>query len=164
MPDSSAIVQKVWNYAHVLKNAGVGYGDYVEQITYLLFLKLADEMNELGFDNPIPTEFQWSELSGKSGDPPPPRLRRTGELEWSGATWTTRQGCPEGERGGAHQVHYRHTLENLGKEPGLVGLIFRKAQNKIANPSDLQRSLFSQKCSFSRLRKLDNPREIPHIS
>jgi hypothetical protein len=40
--DSSAsIVSKVWNYAHVLKNAGVGSGDYVEQITYLLFLKLA---------------------------------------------------------------------------------------------------------------------------
>ena len=105
--DSSAIVQKVWNYAHVLKNAGVGYGDYVEQITYLLFLKLADEMTELGFDNPIPAEFQWSELSSKSGD----------ELE----------------------VHYRHTLENLGTEPGLVGIIFRKAQNKISNPSDLQR-------------------------
>ncbi|MCP5540693.1 MAG: hypothetical protein H7A52_11195 [Akkermansiaceae bacterium] len=35
--DSSAIVSKVWNYAHVLKNAGGGYGDYVEQITYLLF-------------------------------------------------------------------------------------------------------------------------------
>ncbi len=67
--DSSAtIVSKVWNYAHVLKNAGVGYGDYVEQITYLLFLKLADEMTELGFDNPIPAEFQWSELSSKSGD------------------------------------------------------------------------------------------------
>ncbi len=43
MPDSSAIVSKVWNFAHVLKNAGVGYGDYVEQITYLLFLKLVDE-------------------------------------------------------------------------------------------------------------------------
>jgi hypothetical protein len=39
--DSASIVSKVWNYAHVLKNAGVGYGDYVEQITYLLFLKLA---------------------------------------------------------------------------------------------------------------------------
>jgi len=103
----SAIVSKVWNYAHVLKNAGVGYGDYVEQITYLLFLKLADEMTELGFDNPIPNEFAWSELSGKTGD----------ELE----------------------VHYRHTLESLGKEPGLVGIIFRKAQNKISNPSDLQR-------------------------
>ena len=37
MSDSSAsIVSKVWNYAHVLKNAGVGYGDYIEQITYLL--------------------------------------------------------------------------------------------------------------------------------
>ena len=107
MPDSSSIVSKVWNYAHVLKNAGVGYGDYVEQITYLLFLKLADEMTELGFDNPIPAEFQWSELSSKSGD----------DLE----------------------IHYRHTLETLGKKLGLVGLIFRKAQNKISNPSDLAR-------------------------
>jgi type I restriction enzyme M protein len=66
--DSSAIVSKVWNYAHVLKNAGVGYGDYVDQITYLLFLKLADEMADLGFDDPIPAEFQWSEVSGRSGD------------------------------------------------------------------------------------------------
>ena len=60
MPDSASIVSKVWNYAHVLKNAGVGCGDYIEVraaralITYLLFLKLADEMSELGFDNPIP--------------------------------------------------------------------------------------------------------------
>jgi len=104
---SAAIVSKVWNYAHVLKNAGVGYGDYIEQITYLLFLKLADEMTDLGYDNPIPPEFAWSELSSKSGD----------DLE----------------------IHYRHTLDNLGKEPGLVGIIFRKAQNKISNPSDLQR-------------------------
>lgn len=50
--DSTPIVQKVWNYAHVLKNAGVGYGDYVEQITCLLFLKLADKITELGFDPP----------------------------------------------------------------------------------------------------------------
>ncbi|MCP5540692.1 MAG: hypothetical protein H7A52_11190 [Akkermansiaceae bacterium] len=87
-------------------------------------------MTELGFDNPIPAEFQWSELSSRSGD----------DLE----------------------VHYRHTLENLGKEPGLVGIMLtpslcsvglspsaprclsrfarlRKAQNKIANPSDLAR-------------------------
>jgi hypothetical protein len=86
--NSSAIVSKVSNYAHVLKNAGVGYGDYIEQITYLLLaptfglravaqpcglpvspsarlLKLADEMTELGFDNPIPDEFKWSELSSK---------------------------------------------------------------------------------------------------
>jgi type I restriction enzyme M protein len=62
--DSSSIVSKVWSYAHVLKNAGVGYGDYVEQITYLLFLKLTPpssrstglgqaglEMPELGLDH-----------------------------------------------------------------------------------------------------------------
>lgn len=91
----------------MLKNAGVGYGDYVEQITYLLFLKLAEEMSDLGFDNPIPAKFGWSVLSSKSGD----------DLE----------------------VHYRHTLENLGKVTGLAGIIFRKAQNKISNPSDLQR-------------------------
>lgn len=55
--NSSAIVFKVWSYAHVLKNAGVGYGDYIEQITYLLFLNLADEMTALGFDNPILDTF-----------------------------------------------------------------------------------------------------------
>ena len=104
--DSSAtIVSKVWSYASSLKNPGGGAGDYVEQITHLLFLKLAEEMTELGFDNPIPAKFQWSELSGKSGD----------EFE----------------------VHYHHTVENLGEEPSLVGLIFRKAQNKLANPSEL---------------------------
>ncbi|MDP4583696.1 MAG: type I restriction-modification system subunit M N-terminal domain-containing protein [Verrucomicrobiales bacterium] len=40
----------------------------MEQITYLLFLKLADEMTELGFDNPIPSDYAWSELSRRSGD------------------------------------------------------------------------------------------------
>ncbi|WPJ97531.1 type I restriction-modification system subunit M N-terminal domain-containing protein [Coraliomargarita algicola] len=95
---SQNIVSKVWNYAHVLKNAGVGYGDYVEQITYLLFLKLAEERKELGYDNPIPDDYQWPQLTQRSGD----------DLE----------------------VHYRHTLESLGKEAGLVGVIFRKAQNE----------------------------------
>ena len=36
---ASEIVNKVWNYAHVLRDDGVGYGDYIEQITYLIFLK-----------------------------------------------------------------------------------------------------------------------------
>jgi hypothetical protein len=40
---ASEIVNKVWNYAHVLRDDGVRYGDYVEQITYLIFLKMADE-------------------------------------------------------------------------------------------------------------------------
>ena len=42
----SAIVSKVWNFANVLRDDGVGYGDYLEQITYLLFLKMADELNK----------------------------------------------------------------------------------------------------------------------
>ena len=42
----STIVSKVWNFANVLRDDGVGYGDYLEQITYLLFLKMADELNK----------------------------------------------------------------------------------------------------------------------
>jgi type I restriction enzyme M protein len=41
--DSSQIVQKLWNYCKVLRDDGMSYGDYVEQLTYLLFLKMADE-------------------------------------------------------------------------------------------------------------------------
>ncbi len=105
--DTSSIVQKVWNYAHTLRADGISYGDYVEQITYLLFLKLAEEREDLGYDNPIPADYQWPELSKQSGD----------DLE----------------------NHYRHTLEVLGRESGLLGVIFRKAQNKIANPANLER-------------------------
>jgi hypothetical protein len=44
MPNhSTAIVQKLWNYCNVLRDDGMSYGDYVEQLTYLLFLKMADE-------------------------------------------------------------------------------------------------------------------------
>ena len=38
--DYSSLVSKVWNYAHVLRDQGISYGDYVEQITFLLFLKM----------------------------------------------------------------------------------------------------------------------------
>lgn len=46
-------VNKVWNYAHVLRDDGVGYGDYVEQITYLIFLKMADEREAGGQETPL---------------------------------------------------------------------------------------------------------------
>ena len=42
----STIISKIWNLANVLRDDGVGYGDYLEQITYLLFLKMADELNK----------------------------------------------------------------------------------------------------------------------
>ncbi len=52
---SSTIVQRLWNYCNVLRDDGVSYGDYVEQLTYLLFLKMADEqVRELGKASAIP--------------------------------------------------------------------------------------------------------------
>ena len=40
---SAALVQKLWNYCNVLRDDGLSYGDYVEQLTFLLFLKMAHE-------------------------------------------------------------------------------------------------------------------------
>ena len=63
------LVSKVWNYAHVLRDQGISYRDYIEQITYLLFLKMDDErVTLLGEASAIPPEWNWSHLSGKSGD------------------------------------------------------------------------------------------------
>ena len=44
--DYNSLVSKVWNYAHVLRDQGISYGDYVEQITFLLFLKMDQERSE----------------------------------------------------------------------------------------------------------------------
>ena len=104
---ASEIVNKVWNYAHVLRDDGVGYGDYVEQITYLIFLKMADEREVAGQQVQVPDEFAWTKLVKLDGD----------DLE----------------------IQYRHTLESLGKEGGMLGTIFRKAQNKIQDPAKLER-------------------------
>lgn len=105
---ASAIVNKVWNYAQVLRDDGVGYGDYVEQITYLIFLKMADERAAEGLnDVGVPEDYQWSHLVKADGD----------DLE----------------------IQYRHTLEHLGKMGGMLGTIFRKAQNKIQDPAKLER-------------------------
>ena len=109
-PTSSApsIVQRLWNYCHVLRDDGVSYGDYVEQLTYLLFLKMADERAESGRPGPsIPDGYGWAELVSKEGE----------DLE----------------------TQYRQTLLHLAKEGGLLGTIFRKAQNKIQDPAKLQR-------------------------
>jgi type I restriction enzyme M protein len=48
----SAIVQKLWNYCNVLRDDGMSYGDYVEQLTYLLFLKMADERRSPPYNQP----------------------------------------------------------------------------------------------------------------
>jgi type I restriction enzyme M protein len=63
------LVSKVWNYAHVLRDQGISYGDYVEQITYLLFLKMDQErVDLLGEASAVPPEWNWTQLAGKTGD------------------------------------------------------------------------------------------------
>jgi type I restriction enzyme M protein len=63
----STIVQRLWNYCNVLRDDGVSYGDYVEQLTYLLFLKMDDENTQIGRHSAIPAEFNWSSLRGLTG-------------------------------------------------------------------------------------------------
>jgi type I restriction enzyme M protein len=58
---ASKIVQKVWNYAHVLKDDGLAFMDYTEQITYLLFLKMAWEQRHSGASE-IPSRYSWDTL------------------------------------------------------------------------------------------------------
>src|SRR5579859_6517929 len=106
---ATQIVAKLWNYCNILRDDGLSYGDYVEQLTYLLFLKMADERTRPPFDQKaiVPKEFSWPALVTKDGD--------------------------------ALEVQYRHTLESLGKKPGMLGIIFRKAQNRVQDPAKLKR-------------------------
>lgn len=107
--NTSTLVQKVWNFCHTLRDDGVGYGDYLEQLTYLLFLKLAHEYAQEPYerDTHVPKGYGWSELKSKVGEP----------LE----------------------AQYLATLHKLGSEPGMLGAIFFKAQNKIQDPAKLSR-------------------------
>jgi type I restriction enzyme M protein len=109
MTNPTALVQKLWNYCNILRDDGLSYGDYVEQLTFLLFLKMADEHSKPPFNKPsaVPRGFGWDALLKLDGD----------DLE----------------------AHYRKTLEELGKRPGMLGVIFRKAQNKIQDPAKLRR-------------------------
>jgi len=67
--ESSTIVQRLWNYCNVLRDDGMSYGDYVEQLTYLLFLKMdAENVHELGKPSAISAECNWDSLRHRSGD------------------------------------------------------------------------------------------------
>jgi type I restriction enzyme M protein len=105
----AGLVAKLWNYCNVLRDDGLSYGDYVEQLTYLLFLKMADETINAPFNRQpiIPEGVDWQSLLQRDGD----------DLE----------------------VHYRHLLTELGRSPGTLGVIFRKAQNRIQDPAKLRR-------------------------
>ncbi|MCB9663434.1 MAG: SAM-dependent DNA methyltransferase [Alphaproteobacteria bacterium] len=109
MSTADTLVSKLWAYCNVLRDDGLSYGDYVEQLTYLLFLKMADEYSRPPWNrpSPVPEGYGWPALVAKDGD--------------------------------ALEVHYRKTLEHLGKQHGLLGLVFRKSQNKIQDPAKLRR-------------------------
>ena len=105
--NTSSIVSKVWAFCNTLRDDGVGYGDYLEQLTYLLFLKMADEYSRPPHNRkmPIPAKYNWETLTNKSGD--------------------------------ALEVHYNNLLRELAKEKGILGQIFTNSQNKITDPAKL---------------------------
>ena len=92
--NTSTLVQKVWNFCHTLRDDGVGYGDYLEQLTYLLFLKLAHEYSQPPYNREtrIPKHYDWTSLTNKTGEP----------LE----------------------AQYLAILHKLGGEQGMLGAIF----------------------------------------
>jgi type I restriction enzyme M protein len=68
MTNSATIVQRLWNYCNVLRDDGMSYGDYVEQLTYLLFLKMAEEQAAQGKTSAIPEKYNWASLLKRDGD------------------------------------------------------------------------------------------------
>ncbi len=107
--NSSQIGTRVWNMATVLKSDGLSYMEYVGQITYLLFLKMAHELTQPPYNRPpvVPEPWDWPNL-----------LKRDGA---------------------ALADHYSHTLEELAKHKGLLGSIFLEAKNRIKDPKNLRR-------------------------
>jgi len=107
--DARRLVDKLWSYCNVLRDDGVSTIEYTEQLTYLLFLKMAHEQETrpLKPERIVPAECSWQRLLDNDGD----------------------------ELG----VNYRHILEQLARQPGTLGVIFRKAQNRIQDPAKLKR-------------------------
>lgn len=106
---TESIISRVWSFCTTLRDDGVGYGDYLEQLTYLIFLKMADEYGQAPYnrDVGVPEQYSWAKLRPLKG----------AELEG----------------------HYIETLRSLGTEKGMLGQIFTKAQNKIQDPAKLSR-------------------------
>lgn len=107
--NTSSVVSKIWSFCNTLRDDGVSYGDYLEQLTYLLFLKMADEFTKPPYNRilPIPKEYAWESLSEKKG----------AELE----------------------LHYIELLRELGQQKNILGQIYTKSQNKIQDPAKLSK-------------------------
>jgi type I restriction enzyme M protein len=64
MTSPTQLVNKLWNYCNILRDDGLSYGDYVEQLTYLLFLKMDDERSKPPYskESGIPEKYNWQSL------------------------------------------------------------------------------------------------------
>mgnify|MGYP003109210526 CR=1 FL=1 len=118
----SSLISKVWNFANVLRDDGVGYGDYLEQITYLLFLKMADELTRAPYNKKM--DF--------------PRIKDTEGNEIEDGDFCNWETLSK-KRGAELEAYYSQMLRSLGTEKGILGQIFTKSQNKIQDPSKLLR-------------------------
>lgn len=107
--NTASIISKVWSFCDTLRDDGVGYGDYLEQLTYLIFLKMADEYSKPPYNREvgIAPAYNWQSLRSKRG----------AELEG----------------------HYIELLRELSNKKGMLGQIFTKSQNKIQDPAKLSR-------------------------
>jgi len=120
MSNESSLISKIWNFANVLRDDGVGYGDYLEQITYLLFLKMADEMSKPPYDK----KLHFPRVKDSEGREEPKGER---------CDWPTL--CRK--RGAELEAFYSQLLRSLATERGMLGQIFTKSQNKIQDPAKL---------------------------
>src|SRR5207249_1461062 len=109
------IVQKLWGFCHTLRHDGIDYGDYIEQLTYLLFLKMADERS-----------IDLSHVEVKNG---------RGKVIEVDCSWPTL----EGKSGTDLTDHYIDVLRALGHQRGLLGDIFAGAISRFSNPVSLKK-------------------------
>ncbi len=111
MPDNHTrqIVNKAWSFAHLLRDDGLSYMAYTEQITFLLFLKMAHQRTQPPWNRApvVPDGLDWPSLLARDGE----------ELE----------------------THYRRILTELPKQGRMLGEIFKKARQEIQNPATLKR-------------------------
>lgn len=116
------IVNKLWGFCHTLRHDGVDYGDYIEQLTYLLFLKMADEKNIK-----IPTGEEEIEIEEKGKT-----VKKKQIIYYNWESLKTLSGTELTD-------HYADALRHLREGEGILGKIFTLAMPRIINPVNLKR-------------------------
>ncbi|MDY0278825.1 MAG: type I restriction-modification system subunit M N-terminal domain-containing protein, partial [Acholeplasma sp.] len=105
----TTISNNIWSLANVLRDDGVGNTKYLQQITYLLFLKMVDEYSKPPYnrDLKLPEGCSWSDLVDKDG----------AELN----------------------DKYELILKTLAAQPGILGQMYARSHNEISKPANLKK-------------------------